>query len=69
MGKRPPPLPSPRIELYEDAGAKFRWRRVARNGQIVSTPGQGYKRSAYARKAARREYPALPIVRVDAGRA
>lgn len=56
---------APRIEIYEDRGGKFRYRRVARNGQITATPGEGYVSRSNARRAARKVFPALPIVNVD----
>jgi uncharacterized protein YegP (UPF0339 family) len=36
-----------RVEIYRRPDGTWDWRRIARNGQIVSTPGsQGYEESA-----------------------
>lgn len=40
------------LVVYQDTSGKFRWRRVAMNGQNVSSPGQGYTRKFTALKAA-----------------
>ena len=37
------------FELYKDAGGEFRWRLKAANGQVLATPGQGYKAKADAK--------------------
>lgn len=54
-----------RIEIYRDADKRFkrwRWRRRAGNGQIVSDPGQGFTRRWSAVRSARREAPGVEIV-------
>ena len=30
-------------EIYEDAKGEWRWRRTARNGEIVGSSNEGYK--------------------------
>lgn len=37
-----------KFHLYRDAKREWRWRLVARNGRIVATSGEGYKRKASA---------------------
>jgi uncharacterized protein YegP (UPF0339 family) len=49
--------PERRVEVYEDAGGEWRWRRIARNGETVADSGEGYTRSADAVEAAEREFP------------
>ena len=41
-----------RVEIYDDHGQEFRWRRVAANGQTVATPGEGYTTKYHAIRAA-----------------
>lgn len=31
------------VHVYVDESGRFRWRRVAPNGRIVSESGQGYR--------------------------
>lgn len=50
-----------RVELYPDAERKWRWRRVAANGEIVADSAQGYTRKSTARSSARRQCPDLGI--------
>lgn len=52
-----------RVEVYEDEGGQWRYRVKAANGQVVSTPGQGYARKDGALRAARREHPPRPRIR------
>lgn len=33
-----------RVEIYDDHGQEYRWRRVAANGNIVSDSAEGYTR-------------------------
>lgn len=37
------------FELYQDKAGEFRWRLKAGNGEILATPGQGYKEKAGAK--------------------
>jgi uncharacterized protein YegP (UPF0339 family) len=30
-------------QIYKDTKGEWRWRRIARNGQIIATSGEGYK--------------------------
>jgi len=32
-----------KFEVYQDASKEFRWRLKAGNGEVLATPGQGYK--------------------------
>jgi uncharacterized protein YegP (UPF0339 family) len=38
-----------KFELYKDKADEFRWRLKAANGEILATPGQGYKAKADAK--------------------
>ncbi|SEA19484.1 Uncharacterized conserved protein YegP, UPF0339 family [Haloplanus vescus] len=42
------------FEVYEDAAGEWRWRLVARNGEIVADSGEGYGSRSGAREAAER---------------
>ena len=39
-----------KFEIYKDKAEEFRWRLKASNGEILATPGQGYKKIADAKK-------------------
>jgi uncharacterized protein YegP (UPF0339 family) len=42
-----------KVEVYEDAEGMWRWRRVdTKNGNIVSTSGEGYVNRGYCVDAA-----------------
>jgi uncharacterized protein YegP (UPF0339 family) len=41
--------PKLKFEVYQDRGGEFRWRLKAANGEILATPGQGYKDKADAK--------------------
>jgi uncharacterized protein YegP (UPF0339 family) len=43
-----------RVEVYRDDAGEWRWRKVAANGEIIATSGEGYTRKWSARRAARR---------------
>jgi uncharacterized protein YegP (UPF0339 family) len=43
-----------RIEVFRDEAGEWRWRKVARNGEIIATSGESYTRRWSARRAARR---------------
>lgn len=38
--------------LYRDRKKEWRWRLKARNGRVIATSGEGYKRRGSARDAA-----------------
>jgi uncharacterized protein YegP (UPF0339 family) len=40
------------FEVYEDKGAKYRWRLKAANGQIVASSGESFDSKSDAREAA-----------------
>jgi uncharacterized protein YegP (UPF0339 family) len=40
------------FEVYEDKGAKYRWRLRAGNGQIVASSGESFDSKSNAREAA-----------------
>ncbi len=41
--------PEMKFELYKDKAEMFRWRLKSANGEILATPGQGYKSMADAK--------------------
>lgn len=45
---------SDRVVIYEDHALQFRWRRIAANGEIISTSGESYTRRHDCERAARR---------------
>lgn len=42
-----------RIVIYKDKRKEWRWKLLARNGQIVAESGEGYKRKTSLYKALR----------------
>jgi len=51
-------LTKDRIEVYQDKGGEWRWRRIARNNRIVADSGEGYETQQGAQRAADREMQA-----------
>ena len=43
-----------KFEVYQDASKDFRWRLKAGNGEVLATPGQGYKAKADCQKGVER---------------
>jgi len=41
------------FKLYKDRRGEWRWRLLSRNGRIVATSGEGYKRRGAALKMIR----------------
>ena len=41
-------------DFYTDKAGRFRWRRIASNGEIVGASTQGYKHRAYCMENALR---------------
>src|SRR4051794_13899057 len=39
------------FEIYQDGKKEWRWRYKAANGEILATPGQGYKAKADAKQS------------------
>lgn len=50
------------IEIFRDAGAEWRWRRKAGNGEIVADSAEGYTERHSAVEAALREFPEDELV-------
>lgn len=59
-----PKLPLPRVEVFEGRDHRYYFRKVNRNGRKTENPRQSYGRADSAIKAARRDVPGVPIVRV-----
>ncbi len=56
------------FEVYEDAAGEWRWRLVARNGEIVADSGEGYATRQGAREAAERvqgDAPEADVLDID----
>jgi uncharacterized protein YegP (UPF0339 family) len=49
------------LEIYRDSAGRYRWRRVAPNGQIIADWGQPYRTFWGAKRAARRVNGKLPV--------
>ena len=49
------------IEIYRDVDLQYRWRRVAANGQTTAQ-GESHRFKFAAKRAARKQFPGLPIV-------
>ena len=45
-----------RTVVYQDKAGAWRWKRVAGNGEIIATSGEGYTRLADAERAASRAF-------------
>lgn len=45
------------VEVYKDQGGLWRWRLISRNGRIVATSGEGYRRERWAIRMARVLFP------------
>lgn len=43
-----------KFEVYQDASKDFRWRLKAGNGEVLATPGQGYKAKTDCHKGVER---------------
>ena len=52
-----------RTEIYMDEGGEFRWRRKAKNGEIVAT-SEGYKDKGNAIQSARENFPTDFIISI-----
>jgi aminoglycoside phosphotransferase (APT) family kinase protein len=51
------------VEVYRDrSGVKWRWRRIARNGQKTAGPQQGFTRRWSAERSAKRQNPGWSVV-------
>ena len=53
--------PVDRLVMFRDATGEWRWRAVARNGEIVATSGEGYRNASHARAMAERILPGVEI--------
>jgi uncharacterized protein YegP (UPF0339 family) len=49
------------LEIYRDSAGRYRWRRVAQNGNIVADSGQSYRTFWGAKRAAKKVNPGLSI--------
>jgi uncharacterized protein YegP (UPF0339 family) len=47
------------IEIYQDSGGSYRWRRRAGNGKITDNPGESFASKSNAKRAALRIHPEL----------
>lgn len=52
-----------RVDVYKDRKGKFRFRRIAKNGEKTSA-SQGYASRGGARRAARQNHPGVRLVSV-----
>ena len=43
-----------KVELYKDKNDKWRWKRIAPNGEVVGASTQGYANKSYCKENARR---------------
>ena len=42
--------------IFQDAAGGWRWRRVARNGEVIASSGESFTRKADAERAASRAF-------------
>lgn len=50
-----------RIEIYRDPAQQYRWRRRAANSQVTAQ-GESHRFKFAAKRAARKQFPDLPVV-------
>jgi len=54
------------VRIKQDRAGRWRYTVFAGNHEKVATPGQGYATRSGARRAAKREFPTVPIVSATA---
>jgi uncharacterized protein YegP (UPF0339 family) len=54
-----------KFRVYEDDADEWRWRLVARNGEIIADSGEGYVSKRNAREAAERVRAAAPDATIE----
>ncbi len=47
----------PKLQPYQDAAGEWRWRRLADNGNIIATSGEGYKNKRDCLEMAEANFP------------
>lgn len=50
-----------KVEVYRDTQSEWRWRRVARNGEIVADSGEGLKNRVDCIGIAKALFPDTPF--------
>lgn len=50
-----------KVEVFKDSAGEWRWRRVAQNGNIISTGGEGYVNKADCVAIAARLNPSIRL--------
>jgi uncharacterized protein YegP (UPF0339 family) len=51
-----------RVELFKDISNRWRWRRIAANGQIVSIWGESSRWKWNCKRSATKQNPGLPVL-------
>jgi uncharacterized protein YegP (UPF0339 family) len=51
-----------KVVVYEDASGDFRWKAVAKNGEIVADSAEGYRHKGYAITMAKKLNPGAELV-------
>jgi uncharacterized protein len=51
-----------RVIVYEDEAGEFRWKLVARNGEIISDSAEGYRHKGYCINMAETLNPGAELV-------
>ena len=51
-----------KVFVYKDDASEWRWRRVATNGNIVSSSGEGYKNNSHCQKMASQLNPDAELI-------
>ncbi len=47
----------PKLQPYQDQAGEWRWRRIADNGNIIATSGEGYKNKRDMLEMAEANFP------------
>lgn len=50
------------IQIFKDRHNQWRWRRMAPNGRLIATAGEGFKTKWGAKRAAKRSNPGVKMV-------
>jgi uncharacterized protein len=50
------------VIVYEDEAGDFRWKLVARNGEIIADSAEGYRHKGYAITMAKKLNPGAELV-------
>jgi uncharacterized protein YegP (UPF0339 family) len=50
------------VQVYKDHNGKWRWRKMAANGKIISSSGEDFSSRRSAKRAGKRANPGIDLV-------